>query len=340
MQTQGIFLLLGAHGCREVALWLESGLIKKLAKSSLTRSFWSNGSALALGLALSAPFVTPLTDIIEGGGNGWLRYDQAFTYVQDNLGDGEKVMTMHPPASLLYLNRSDYYLVQSSPKLIVRPDGALGDRYSGAVWLETAEEFNALMAGSPKTWFVAEEFWLFNSYDGYLQQQILQQMDKVWGEGGVWALASRPVAWPLAREVNVVLNAEFQGGARLLGFTADPAELQPGGVMRLTLFWQGNIPHGAKILVHLRDRANNTITQADHFIYDGKVPSSRWPSLLENDIAVRDGAALALPPELKPGTYRILVGFYHPATFERLGVVDDQSGESAVVLGEWSYAPD
>jgi hypothetical protein len=251
--------------------------------------------------------------------------------------DGEKVMTMHPPASLLYLNRSDYYLVQSSPKLIVRPDGALADRYSGAIWLETVEEFNALMAGPDKIWFVTEEFWLFNSYDGYLQQQILQQMDKLWGEGGVWALANRPGVWPLAHQAEVVLNAEFQGGARLLGFTAEPAELRPDSLMRLTFFWQGHIPHGAKILVHVRDAANNTVAQADHFIYDGKVPSSRWQSLLENDIAIRDGTTLVMPSELKPGIYRILVGFYHPTTFERLGVVDDQSGENAVVLGEWRY---
>ena len=51
---------------------------------------------------------------------------------------------------------------------------------------------------------------------------------------------------------------------------------------------------------------------------------------------IRDGATLVLPSELKPGRYLVLVGFYHPDTFERLGVVDDQSGENAVILGEWT----
>ena len=92
-------------------------------------------------------------------------------------------MTMHPPASLLYLEQSDYYLRQTSPKLIVRPDGALGDRYSGAIWLQTVDEFNTLLHDSNRVWLVTQEFWLFNSYEGYLQQQILWQMDKLWGRG-------------------------------------------------------------------------------------------------------------------------------------------------------------
>ncbi|MCB0167996.1 MAG: hypothetical protein KDI79_27455, partial [Anaerolineae bacterium] len=277
----------------------------------------------------------PLAYIFDSGSAGWNRYDQAFNHVRDNLAEGDQVMSMHPPASWLYLDQSDYYLVQSSPKLIVRPDGELGDRYTGAIWLDTAEAFNQTLAGDRRIWLVTQEFWLFNSYDGYLQQQILGQMDKQWGEGGVWALSSRPDHWPLAKEAEVILNTEFDGGARLLGYTAKPSQPSPGGVTYLTLFWQGNLPFGAKVLVHLRDADNNTVAQADHFIYDNKVPSSRWGDLLKNDEAIRDGAALALPPDLRPGRYRLLVGFYHPETFARLGVIDDQSGESAVVLGEW-----
>ena len=69
--------------------------------------------------------------------------------------------------------------------------------------------------------------------------------------------------------------------------------------------------------MQLRDENNGTVAQADHFIYDGKVPTSRWPELLENDTAIRDGATLVLPPNLAPGRYRLVVGFYHPKTFER-----------------------
>jgi hypothetical protein len=244
-------------------------------------------------------------------------------------------MSMHPPASLLYLDQSDYYLVQSSPKLMARPDGLPGDRYSGAIWLETADQFNQILAAPDKIWLVTQEFWLFNSYDRYLQQQILWQMDKLWGEGGVWTLAGRGGVWPLAQHLATEVEADFEGGARLAGFTAHPSAPAPGIPLQLTLFWQGNIPPGAKVFVHWRDAANNTIAQADHFIYDGKVPTSRWPALLANDTVIRDGATLFIPAELKPGRYRLVTGFYHPETFARLGVIGDQSGESAVILGEW-----
>jgi hypothetical protein len=327
MQVQGLFLLLGAFGWRE--------LIDLVPWPRSRRLVWQSGSAIILAAIITIPFVADLAEIFDSGGTGWNRYDQAFKHVRDNLTDGEKVMSMHPPASLLYLDQSDYYLVQSSPKLIVRPDGDLGDRYSGAIWLQDAAEFSDLVAGPDRVWLVAQEFWIFNSYDGYLQQQILWQMDKLWGEGGVWALTSRPGSWSLAREVDTVLVADFAGGTQLAGYSATPTAPAPGAAVQLTLFWRGAVPSGAKVFVHLRDENNNTVAQADHFIYDGKVPTSRWPSLLNNDTVIRDGTTLVLPAELEPGAYRLVAGFYHPDTFDRLPVIDDQSGENAVVLSEW-----
>ncbi len=155
------------------------------------------------------------------------------------------------------------------------------------------------------------------------------------------ALATRPGAWPLARDMQTELNADFEGGVRLAGYTLRPELPVPGGTLYLTLFWQGDsLPTGAKIFVHLRDENNNTVAQADHFLYDGKVPGARWKTLLENDVAIRDGATLLIPAELGPGSYRLLVGFYHPETFERLPVINDQSGENGVILGEWREAKD
>lgn len=327
MQVQGLFLLLGAHGIREVVL--------AMPWPGRKTALWQSGAAIVAAVIVSAPFLGPLMPLVDAGSTGWNRYDLAFGHVRDNLSEGDTVMTMHPPASLLYLEQSDYYLRQTSPKLIMRPDGALGDRYSGAIWLQSVAEFNGLLRESNRVWLVTQEFWLFNSYTGYLQQQILWQMDKLWGEGGVWALLSRAGSWPLAKNAANLLNADFEGGTRLLGYTANPPAPVPGGVMQLTLFWQGAIPHQAKVFVQLRDETNGTVAQADHFIYDGKVPTSRWPELLENDTAIRDGATLALPPDLAPGRYRLVVGFYHPETFERLGVINDNSGENAVILNEW-----
>lgn len=327
MQALGVFLLLAAHGWRELLAIAAPRLKNKWGRPAL---------AAVLVIGLTAPFVTALDSILTAGSGGWLRYDLAAGFIAENKAGGDKIMTMASPAALLYLNQNDYYLVQSSPKLITRPDGRPGDRYSGALWLDSAEAFSQVLAGPDKIWLLVEEFWLFNSYDGYLQQQILFEMDKLWGEGGVWALASRPGAWPLARRMDTPVAAEFADGARLLGYSAAPLPPTPGGPLYLTLFWQsGQIPFGAKVFVHLRDEQNNTVAQADHFIYDGKVPGSRWDSLTENDTVIRDGAALVIPPDITPGRYRLLIGFYHPESLERLPVVNDQSGENGVILSEW-----
>ncbi len=325
MQIQAIFLLLGAHGCREFVIIIPwPGLAPRR---------WSTVAAFVMVLIVTLPFIQALNPFFETGYSGWNRYDQAFKHTRDNMAAGDKVMTMHPPASLLYLNQSDYYLRQTSPKLITRPDGKLGDRYSGAIWLNRVEQFNEQILSPTRIWLVTQEFWLFHNYDAYLQQQILWQMDKQWGEGGVWALSSRPGAWPLAQDMATTVNADFEGGARLAGYTVNSPT--PGGIMYLTLFWQGNIPQQTKVFVQLRDEENVTIAQADHFIYDGKVPTSRWSALLENDTAIRDGATLFLPPDLAPGPYQLAIGFYHPETLQRLGVSNDKSGENAVILNEW-----
>jgi hypothetical protein len=334
MQGMGLFFLLGAHGLRE----LVSGLMALLPASLPKRSGWQIGLTGLLVIGLALPFWPPLSELLGNTPNGWDRYDLALGHVKEKMNPGDKIMSMHPPAALLYLEQSDYYLDQSAPKLITRPDGRLGDRYSGALWLHSAEEFNQLIAGPDKIWLVTQEFWLFNSYAGLLQQQILAQMDKQWGEGGVWALSTRPGAWPLAAAMETPVAGRFEGGAQLFGYTVRPSTPAPGGVLYFTLFWQGdNFPQGAKIFFHLRDTQNNTVAQADHFIYDGKVPTSRWDELAQNDTAIRDGAALPIPPDLAPGRYRLLVGFYHPQTFERLPVLNDRSGENAIVLAEFEF---
>jgi len=57
--------------------------------------------------------------------------------------------------------------------------------------------------------------------------------------------------------------------------------------------------------------------------------------LTADGLMLRDGATLALPPDLSPGNYKILVGFYKPEIAERLPVLNDQSGENAAIMAEF-----
>lgn len=327
MQVQGLFLLLGSYGL--YSLWLE---LRRFGSSRLATAMALPAAALLLW-----PFVPPLQAAFETGYLGWNRYDLAAEHVAEHIDEGDVVATMHPPVPWLYLQQNDYYLVQSSPKLILTPDGAVGDRYTGAAWLADAAALNQVLDTESRLWLLVQEGWLFDSYDGRLQQTILSRMDKVWGEGGVWALQTRPGTWPPAETISHPVEAQFVNGTRLLGFHAEPDALAPGGNVRLTFFWHGEtMPHNRKVFVQLRNAANETVAQADHFIYNGHVPSSRWEDLLSNDVALRDGATLLLPADLPPGQYGLWLGFYDPQSFARLGLVDDQSGENARLLRTWA----
>jgi hypothetical protein len=96
-----------------------------------------------------------------------------------------------------------------------------------------------------------------------------------------------------------------------------------------------------KVFVQLRDGQGQTIAQADHFIYEGLLTLDEWNKLRKEGEWLRDSADLRIPsvgrsvPLPLPadgGPYRIYVGLYDPVTLERVPVLNDASGENAVVI--------
>ncbi|MEM7028334.1 MAG: glycosyltransferase family 39 protein [Chloroflexota bacterium] len=85
-----------------------------------------------------------------------------------------------------------------------------------------------------------------------------------------------------------------------------------------------------KIFVQLRDQNGQTVASADHEMFDGRVPTTNWPV----DRIIKDTNILQLPADIAPGTYNLYVGFYDPATVERLTIINDQSGENAAVFSQ------
>ena len=83
--------------------------------------------------------------------------------------------------------------------------------------------------------------------------------------------------------------------------------------------------------VHLLDPAGQLVAQSDRPPLDGFYPTDAWLP----GYPVRDRYALALPPDLAPGTYRLVAGLYDPTTGQRLPVVD---GADAVELGALEIA--
>ncbi len=140
-----------------------------------------------------------------------------------------------------------------------------------------------------------------------------------------------PGAWPLADSPIETVKANFEGEIRLVGYTANQPLNFSGGIVELTLFWQGQqIPETSNVFVQIIDQNDNTIVQADHPLY------IHQDVLTADGTMLRDGATLALPPDMPNGSYKILVGLYNPETSERLKVINGQSGQSAVPLTEFA----
>jgi hypothetical protein len=122
------------------------------------------------------------------------------------------------------------------------------------------------------------------------------------------------------------------GGVRLLGVavgnpSADGAppmlvpagELRAGGVLGLRTFWQVDapFPDDLYIFVHLIDANGGVPTQRDAPPWQGRFPTSSWRA----GTMVVDANDVYLPPGLAPGTYRVVVGMFNPATNARPAVM-------------------
>ena len=107
------------------------------------------------------------------------------------------------------------------------------------------------------------------------------------------------------------------GQIELLGY--DTAH-QPGK-LAVTLHWRALRPPAQDyaVFVHLLDAQGQIIAQHDGQPQDGAYPTSVW----DTGEVVTDEHMLDLPADLPTDTYRLRVGWYLPATADRLPVVGD-----------------
>jgi len=117
---------------------------------------------------------------------------------------------------------------------------------------------------------------------------------------------------------------------RLVGYTpAGPREVQAGGVLTFSLFWEIEqpLPQDYAVFVQLLDQAGGLQAQVDRMPVGGFQPTSTW----QPGQQVRDNYGLEVPADLQPGQYRLIIGLYLPASMERLAV----STTDGVPLGDY-----
>lgn len=109
----------------------------------------------------------------------------------------------------------------------------------------------------------------------------------------------------------------------------------PGGIVRLDLVWQADIPipERYKVFVHLLDENGRLVSQCDSEPMDGIRPTDSWqPGEWISDKYGLLLSSLWLPSEtgLAPGEYEIAMGVYHSDTGERVPVCCPQ-GDTIVL---------
>jgi hypothetical protein len=96
----------------------------------------------------------------------------------------------------------------------------------------------------------------------------------------------------------------------------------------LTLYWRAKavVENDYTVFVHLVDQGGKLWGQGDSVPVRGMYPTSAWlPGQL-----VEDRHVVQVDPDVPPGSYRVLVGLYDPATLKRLEAV----GPEGPVLSE------
>jgi hypothetical protein len=107
-------------------------------------------------------------------------------------------------------------------------------------------------------------------------------------------------------------GATLGGGALALEGFRHPGAVRAGQVLPLALYWQAErpLPADYTVFVHLLDDAGGKAAQRDVAPLGGALLTSRWtPGQL-----VRDDQDLAVPADVPPGSYRLVVGMYDAAT--------------------------
>ena len=128
-------------------------------------------------------------------------------------------------------------------------------------------------------------------------------------------------------------DATFGQQARLLGYDS-PEAAEVGQPHTVTLYWEALEPDGNDytVFVHLLDGSGQLAAQADSPPQENGYPTSIWDSGEQ----ILDPHTLALPDDLAPGRYRLVVGLYSPITGQRLPALRGDGthwSDDSVLLG-------
>ncbi|MGD8791296.1 MAG: glycosyltransferase family 39 protein [Anaerolineae bacterium] len=259
-------------------------------------------------------------------------YDRAFAYVEAHRQPGDVVVTFLCPAAFWHLGDCDYLAAPDDfAGFAIEEEGRWVSGWDRVPIVDTGAGLAGVLAEAPRVWFVVDEGRFAGRYEDEFLAQVWQGMELVAAEQEVLVFLSReePLPPPQARLGH---EFEFEGGLRLLGYTARPEAPAPGDDLALTLYWQADawIPGSYTVFVHLLDGEGERRGQDDAPPLGGLYPTSHWPP----GVSLPDSHLLFLPPDLDPGRYRLVVGLYDAVSLDRLPLAGG-AAESAILDYLW-----
>ena len=120
-------------------------------------------------------------------------------------------------------------------------------------------------------------------------------------------------------------QANFGGLVELLGYDLEGTEFSPGGVVPLTLYWQGleQMDTSYTVFTHLLDEGNRIWGQQDNPPREGQHPTTMW---IKGEVVI-DRYSIIIDPNAPSGRYAIEIGLYDAEAGIRLPVLNED-GES------------
>ncbi|MCB0057758.1 MAG: glycosyltransferase family 39 protein [Caldilineaceae bacterium] len=237
-------------------------------------------------------------------------YTAALEYVAQHRVPGDRVATPQPPACAWVMGTPCSYYARGLDyePYVVRKNGHLVDRWTGALLLSSASDLRAAIRSERRIWLVVDRDRLANRYDAASLETIFEQFDVAHEVGSTLVFVADSLkpspAYTVAQTAEPPL---VLGPLHLVSWHATaPAAGEP---FRLVLNWaqDGSLRDQISTSVQLVAADGRRISQADGPPGEGLI--------LMRDVGkdpIPDRKLMYLPDDLADGWYRLEVVAYTP----------------------------
>jgi hypothetical protein len=128
-------------------------------------------------------------------------------------------------------------------------------------------------------------------------------------------------------QIGQPLQANFGDKIELLGYDMDGGSGRQGQPLRVAFYWRAlsEMSTSYKVFTHLLGAEARIWGQKDDFPGGSTLLTTSW---VKGEVVI-DPYEIPLDPNIPPGSYRLEVGFYDPASGQRLPVVNAEGQPSA-----------